>query len=43
MLLGYDASILQVHYTTYDLRQEYDTINPRMHANIMVLSGETRP
>lgn len=34
---------LQVHYTTYDLRREYDTINPRTHSDIMVLSGETNP
>lgn len=38
-----DASIWQVHYTTYDLRREYDTINPRTHADIMVLSGESMP
>jgi hypothetical protein len=35
--------MLQVHYTTYDLRREHDTINPRTHADIMVLSGETKP
>jgi hypothetical protein len=34
---------MQVHYTTYDLRREYDTINPRTHADVMVLSGETTP
>jgi hypothetical protein len=33
----------QVHYTTYDLRREYDTINPRTHCDVMVLSGETKP
>jgi hypothetical protein len=32
-----------VNYTTYDLRREHDTINPRTHPDIMVLSGETRP
>jgi hypothetical protein len=35
--------MLQVHYTTYDLRREHDTNNPRTHADIMVLSGETKP
>ncbi|KAG1728014.1 hypothetical protein EDD22DRAFT_961140 [Suillus occidentalis] len=34
---------MQVHYTTYDLRHEYDTINPRTHRDVMVLSGETTP
>lgn len=35
--------ILQVHYTTYDLRREYEVINPRTHPDVMVLSGETTP
>ncbi|KAG2060731.1 hypothetical protein BDR06DRAFT_1054389 [Suillus hirtellus] len=39
----YSVQTMQVHYTTYDLRREYDTINPRTHCDIMVLSGETRP
>jgi hypothetical protein len=39
----YDLSISQVHYTTYDLRREYDLINPSTHSDIMVLSGETNP
>lgn len=34
---------MQVNYTTYDLRREYDTISPRTHADVMVLSGETTP
>jgi hypothetical protein len=34
---------MQVHYTTYDLQREYDTINPRTHADVMVLSGEHSP
>ena len=34
---------MRVHYTTYDMRREYDTINARTHADIMVLSGETAP
>ncbi|KIK32237.1 hypothetical protein CY34DRAFT_47013, partial [Suillus luteus UH-Slu-Lm8-n1] len=39
----YSVQTMQVHYTTYDLRREYDTINPRTHSDIIVLSGETRP
>jgi hypothetical protein len=39
----YSAQTMQVYYTTYDLRREYDTINPRTHADIMVLSGEKTP
>jgi hypothetical protein len=35
--------MMQVHYTTYDLRHDYDTVNPKMHADVMVLSGETMP
>jgi hypothetical protein len=34
---------MKVHYTTYDMRREYDIINPRTHADVMVLSGETAP
>ncbi|KAG2033983.1 hypothetical protein BDR03DRAFT_935455 [Suillus americanus] len=29
--------VLQANYTTYDLRREQDTINPRTHADIMVI------
>jgi len=39
----YSINTMQVHYTTYDMRREYDTINPRTHADVMVLSGETNP
>jgi hypothetical protein len=39
----YSVQTMQVHYTTYDLRREYDTINPKSHGDVMVLSGETRP
>lgn len=34
--------VLQVNYTTYDLRREQDLLNPRTHADIMVLSNEDR-
>jgi hypothetical protein len=43
VLRGFHPLTWQVHYTTYDLRREYDVINPRTHPNIMVLSGETKP
>ncbi|KAG2154315.1 uncharacterized protein EDB93DRAFT_1248515 [Suillus bovinus] len=39
----YSIQTMQIRYMTYDLRCEYDTINPRTYTNIMVLSGETRP
>ncbi|KAG1775822.1 hypothetical protein EV702DRAFT_1199039 [Suillus placidus] len=39
----YSVQTMQVHYTTYDLRREYDTVNTRTHPDIMVLSGETGP
>lgn len=31
---------MQVNYTTYDMRREQDSLNPRTHANVMVLSQE---
>lgn len=33
--------VMRVNYTTYDLRRDQDSINPRTHPDIMVLSGET--
>jgi hypothetical protein len=39
----YSLQMMQVHYTTYDLRREYDTVNPKTHPDVMVLSGETMP
>lgn len=39
----YSVQMMQIHYTTYDFRREYDTINPRSHGDVMVLSGETAP
>lgn len=36
----YLHSMLQVNYTTYDLRHEQDMINPLTRADIMVLSHE---
>jgi hypothetical protein len=34
---------MQVDYTMYNLRCEYDTISPRTYGDVMVLSGETTP
>ncbi|KAG2347758.1 hypothetical protein BDR05DRAFT_875332, partial [Suillus weaverae] len=39
----YSVQTMQVHYTTYDMRHEYDIINPRTYANVMVFSGESTP
>ncbi|KAG2051670.1 hypothetical protein BDR06DRAFT_983445 [Suillus hirtellus] len=39
----YSVQTMKVHYTTYDMRCEYDTINLCTHADVMVLSGETAP
>jgi hypothetical protein len=36
----YRHKVLRVNYTTYDLRREQDSLNPRTHADIMVLSHE---
>jgi hypothetical protein len=36
----YRHKVLRVNYTTYDMRREQDSLNPRTHADIMVLSHE---
>ncbi|KAH7909388.1 hypothetical protein BJ138DRAFT_1102735 [Hygrophoropsis aurantiaca] len=36
----YEHKVLRVNYTTYDIRREQDSINPRTHADIMVLAHE---
>ena len=36
----YRHKVLRVNYTTYDLRRDQDSINPRNHADIMVLASE---
>ncbi|KAJ3816221.1 hypothetical protein F5880DRAFT_1619609 [Lentinula raphanica] len=38
-----ELQTLRVNYTTYDVRRDQDTINPRTHADVMVLSPETEP
>ncbi|KAF8189081.1 hypothetical protein K438DRAFT_2144948, partial [Mycena galopus ATCC 62051] len=37
----YSAKLLRINYTTYDMRCDQDTINPRTHADVMVVSPET--
>ncbi|KAI1795334.1 hypothetical protein LXA43DRAFT_1090982 [Ganoderma leucocontextum] len=37
----YRHKVLRVNYTTYDMRREQDSINPRTHPDIMVFSRET--
>ncbi|KAJ7704598.1 hypothetical protein B0H17DRAFT_921234 [Mycena rosella] len=37
----FPVQTLRVNFTTYDMRRDQDTINPRSHPNVMVLSPET--
>lgn len=37
----YRHKVLRINYTTYDMRRDQDSINPRTHSDIMVLSSET--
>lgn len=40
----YRHKVLRVNYTTYNLRRDQDSLNPRTHSDIMVLSGDdTQP
>lgn len=34
----YSHQVLRVNYTTYDLRRDQDSLNPRTHGDIMVLA-----
>ena len=34
----YEHKTIRINYTTYDLRRDYDIINPKKHANIMAVS-----
>ena len=36
----YSHKVLQVNYTMYDMRCEQDSLNPRTHTDIMLLSPE---
>jgi hypothetical protein len=39
----YRHKVLRVNYTTYDLRRSQDSINPRTHSDIMLLSHDNEP
>lgn len=39
----YSMQTLRVNYTTYDVRRDQDTINPRTNCDIMVASPDTSP
>ena len=39
----YSSHLLRVNYTTYDIRRDQDSVNPRTHSDIMVLSHEDDP
>lgn len=39
----FDHKTMQVNYTTYDMRREYDIINPNKHANVMMVSPDFDP
>lgn len=39
----YRTSTARINYTTYDIRRDYDTINPRRQCFVMVKSPETEP
>jgi hypothetical protein len=36
----YRHKAIRINYTTYDLRRSQDSLNPRTHADVMVLSHE---
>ncbi|KAF7974699.1 hypothetical protein HWV62_11479 [Athelia sp. TMB] len=37
----YSAKVFRVNFTTYDLQRDQDTLNPRTHCDVMVMSPET--
>jgi hypothetical protein len=39
----YHCKTVKINYTTYDIRRDGDTINPRTYPDIMVTSPETGP
>jgi len=39
----YHCKTIRINYTTYDVRRDTDTINPRTYPDIMVKSSETGP
>lgn len=39
----YRHKVMRVNYTTYDMRRDQDSINPRTHPFVMTLSPNTTP
>lgn len=39
----FSAKVLRINYTTYDIRRDQDSMNPRTHCDVMVTSPETGP
>lgn len=39
----FEHKTMQVNYTSYDIRREYDIINPKKHADIMTVSTDFDP
>jgi hypothetical protein len=37
----YSSKVLRVNYTTYDIRRDQDSMNPRTHCDVMTVSPET--
>lgn len=35
--------VLRINYTTYDMRHDQDSLDPRTHANIMLLAHDNGP
>lgn len=36
----YQHKVLRINYTSYDMHREQDSLNPRTHANVMLLSHD---
>lgn len=39
----YAVKLLRINYTTYDIRRDQDSLNPRTHCDVMLHSPETEP
>lgn len=39
----YSVKVLRINYTTYDIRRDQDSLNPRTHCDVMLHSAETDP
>jgi hypothetical protein len=38
----YSTKVLRINYTTYDMRRDQDSMNPRTHCDVMVVARETQ-